>query len=161
MGNGSQTIVGLLIWLVAALAGGAALAGVCRDDEVRLRGPWGEARFAVELADDEPSRAHGLMFREHLDRDAGMLFVYPAPRPVGFWMKNTLIALDMIFADATGTVQHVHHMAVPHDETPIFGGDGILAVLEINGGMARRLGLEPGSEMRHPAFDSGPAAWPC
>jgi uncharacterized membrane protein (UPF0127 family) len=76
-------------------------------------------------------------------------------------MRNTLIPLDMIFVRPDGVVQHVHAEAVPLDErTRISGGDGILAVLEINGGLAGRLGIAEGTEMRHPAF--GPdAAWPC
>lgn len=161
MGNGGKIRAGLLIWWMVSVVASGALAGTCREDHLSVRGDWGQADFAIELADTEAERARGLMFRKHMNRDAGMLFVYDAPRPVAFWMKNTLIPLDMIFADRTGTVRHVHHMAKPHDETPIFGGDGILAVLEINGGLARRLGLDAGSEMRHPAFDADAAAWPC
>ena len=67
-------------------------------------------------------------------------------------MRNTLIPLDMIFADGAGRIARVHAMAVPLDETPIDGGEGIQFVLEINGGMADRLGLPPGAQMRHPAI---------
>jgi uncharacterized membrane protein (UPF0127 family) len=77
-----------------------------------------------------------------------------------FWMKNTLIPLDMIFADAAGRVTRVHAMAVPGDETPVEGGAGVQFVLEINGGLAERLGIAPGAELRHPAIGDG-AAWPC
>jgi len=115
----------------------------------------------VELADEEAERAQGLMNRDELARGAGMLFVYPEPQQVAFWMKNTLIPLDMIFMDAGGTVQKVHHEAVPHDETPIYGGSGIQSVLEINGGLARRIGISEGWELRHPAIDQDRAAWPC
>ena len=150
------------IGLGALLAWGASVsAGECRDDQVELRGDWGQARFTIELADDAEERAQGLMHRESLPQSAGMLFVYPEERTVGFWMKNTLIPLDMIFLDATGTVVRVHHMAVPHDETPIMGGNNVRAVLEINGGLARRLGIVEGSELRHPAFAPERAAWPC
>ena len=69
-----------------------------------------------------------------------MLFVYEGPRRVAFWMKNTLIPLDMIFADATGRVTRVHANAVPLDETPIDGGEGVQFVLEINGGLADAAG---------------------
>ena len=143
------------------LLGTAASAEMCRDDQVVLRGEWGQARFTVEIADDEEERNRGLMHRESMARSAGMLFVYPRPGRVGFWMRNTLIPLDMIFLDETGTVRHVHHNAIPHDETPIPGGDGILAVLEINGGLAAALGIKKGSQMRHPAFDPATASWPC
>ncbi|SEK33996.1 DUF192 domain-containing protein [Roseovarius nanhaiticus] len=139
-----------------------AFAEECSPDVVQLRGEWGQARFAVELADDEAERAQGLMHRESMPQSAGMLFVYPEPRMVGFWMKNTLIPLDMIFVDSTGTVQRVHSNAVPGDLTPIMGGsDTILAVLEINGGLSRKLGIAPGTQLRHPAFAPDRAAWSC
>nr|WP_261391167.1 DUF192 domain-containing protein [Roseovarius atlanticus] len=140
------------------LTAGAAI-GACRDDKVDLRGDWGSASFTVELADDRAERAQGLMNRDSMARSAGMLFAYPAPRPVRFWMRNTLIPLDMIFLDDTGTVQKVHHEAQPLDESLIYGGDAIQYVLEINGGMARQLGISEGTELRHPAIAA--AAWPC
>ncbi len=76
-------------------------------------------------------------------------------------MKNTLIPLDMIFIDATGTVTRIHENAVPLDTTGIDGGTGVVAVLEVNGGLASALGITEGSEVRHPSFDSRAAAWPC
>lgn len=149
----------LLLWM-ALLCGTAAVAD-CRPDQVQLRGPWGEAAFTVELADTPQARSRGLMHRETLPRGSGMLFVYESPRRASFWMKNTLIPLDMLFADQTGTIRHVHHGAVPGDLTPIEGGAGVFAVLEINGGLAERYGIAPGSQMHHPVFSDGPAAWPC
>nr|WP_232829384.1 DUF192 domain-containing protein [Tropicimonas sp. IMCC34043] len=125
-----------------------------------MRGDWGRARFAVEIADDNAERAQGLMFREDMPKSAGMLFVYEAPQHASFWMKNTLIPLDMIFVDARGVVTRVHSGAVPGDLTPIDGGSGVLAVVEINAGLARAMGIGPGTELRHPAFGDS-AAWPC
>ncbi|WP_371060208.1 DUF192 domain-containing protein [Rhodosalinus sp. 5P4] len=156
---GSRAL-GKALTLALAVAGGAASAGACREDAVWLRGDWGEARFTVEVADDPEERAQGLMFRESLPETAGMLFVYEHPQPVAFWMENTLIPLDMIFADVSGTVRRVHSNAVPGDRTPIPGGREIFAVLEINGGKAEAMGIAPGTEMRHPAFGDD-AAWPC
>lgn len=153
----SRGLMAVVLFAASAAAGGAA----CAPDVVELKGPRGTARFAVELADTDAERARGLMFREKLASSAGMLFVYDRPGRAAFWMKNTLIPLDMIFADPTGTVLRVHENAVPHDETPIDGGEGVLAVLEINGGLARRLGIGPGTVMRHPAFAAGPPALPC
>lgn len=132
----------------------------CTPDRVDLRGPWGQAEFKVEIADTSGERAQGLMNREVMPRDAGMLFVYDRPQSVSFWMRNTLIPLDMIFADANGTVTRVHDRAVPLDETPIPGGPDVLLVLEINGGLADAFGIEPGTELRHPALGAQ-AAWPC
>ncbi|MEI4233837.1 DUF192 domain-containing protein [Roseovarius sp. D22-M7] len=160
MGSGGQIVRVALAAGMVALAGMAA-AGPCREDVVKLRGDGDQARFRVELADEEAEQRQGLMNRDSLASGAGMLFVYPEPQRVAFWMKNTRIPLDMIFLDAGGTVQKVHHEAVPHDETPIFGGDNIQSVLEINGGLARRIGIEAGWELRHPAIDQDRAAWPC
>lgn len=144
----------LLVWAGAAQA-------VCAPGTVDLRGPWGQARFSVEIADTDESRALGLMHRESMARSSGMLFIYDRPTSPSFWMRNTLIPLDMIFVDPTGRVSHIHHEAVPLDETPIPGGDNVLMVLEINGGLARALGLSVGSEMRHGRLDQDTALWPC
>jgi uncharacterized membrane protein (UPF0127 family) len=147
--------LGLLLAPAPVLAEAA-----CATGRADLRWPGGGESFAVEVADDGAERAQGLMFRESLDPAAGMLFVYETPRRAQFWMKNTLIPLDMIFADATGRVTRVHSRAIPGDLTPIDGGDGVAFVLEINGGLAEKLGITPGAELRHPAV--GPAAaWPC
>ena len=139
----------------------AAVAQECRDDTVYLKGDWGQARFSVEIADDNRERAQGLMHREHLPSAAGMLFVYERPQTLSFWMRNTLIPLDLIFIDQSGTVQHVHHSAQPLDETPIPGGDNLTHVLEINGGLAQAMGIAEGTVLRHPTFSPGSAQWPC
>lgn len=154
----SRPVIGLV--LASSLAAGAASAG-CSADAVELRGPGGTARFNVEVADDAAERSRGLMYREAMPSSSGMLFLYPEPQRASFWMKNTLIPLDMIFADRTGLVTRVHSGAVPLDETPIDGGSGVVAVLEINGGLADRMGIGPGSVLRHPQLDQSQAVWPC
>ncbi|MDT8326599.1 MAG: DUF192 domain-containing protein [Roseovarius sp.] len=160
MGNGNK-IVGVVTACGLALAGAMVSAEECREDAVIFRSDAGMARFRVEVADDKAERAQGLMNRETLSKSAGMLFVYPHPQRVGFWMKNTLIPLDMIFLDKAGVVKKVHSDAKPLDETPIMGGNDIFAVLEINGGLARKIGISEGWQMRHPSFDQDVAAWPC
>ena len=105
------------------------------------------ARFSVELADEDAERAQGLMGRTALGPGAGMLFLYPAPREVAFWMRNTLIPLDMLFIDAGGTVARIHANAQPLNETPIPSGSPALMVLEIAGGQAERLGITPGMRL--------------
>lgn len=157
----SRMIQRLLAAFFAFFVCSAAIAGPCKPGSVFLRGDWGMARFSVELAVTPEERAQGLMHRDVLPRSAGMLFVYPEPQRVAFWMKNTLIPLDLLFIDPTGTVRHIHHRAIPGDLTPLEGGDGILAVLEINGGLAKGLGITPGTQLRHPIFDSRIALWPC
>lgn len=145
--------------LAATFAAGPSRAADCRADEVMLRWQGGQARFAVEVADDADERSRGLMYREKMASSSGMLFVYEAPQRASFWMANTLIPLDMIFADASGRVTRIHANAVPQDRTPIDGGENVKFVLEINGGLAARLGIVEGAEMRHPAIAD--AAWPC
>jgi uncharacterized protein len=139
---------------------GLALAD-CAPDRADIRGPWGQAQFTVEIADDAEERARGLMFREHLAPMAGMLFVYEAPTHARFWMKNTPIPLDMIFFDPAGTVTRVIANAEPFSLDARDGGPGVLLVLEIGGGMAARLGIGPGDALRHPAVARDGAAWPC
>lgn len=133
----------------------------CSADTVWIRGEFGTARFSVEIADTDSSRAQGLMHRTEMGASEGMLFIYDQPRSLSFWMRNTLIPLDMLFVDPTGTVTRIHPDAVPLDETPIFGGDGLTHVLEINGGLASALGIDAGAQMRHPSFEQSTAAWPC
>ena len=151
----------LLAALALAIMPTAVMAESCRDDRIELRGDFGTARFRVAVADTPQTRAQGLMHVPEMPRMAGMLFVYERPQAVSFWMENTLIPLDMIFADHTGTVRRIHENASPLDRTPIPGGDGIQYVLEINGGLAARIGLSAGDEMRHPAIAPEHASWPC
>ncbi len=146
---------------ISLLVAAQASADGCAPATVDLRDPDSTARFEVEVMDTAEGRATGLMRRESLGRFAGMLFVYDEAQPVAFWMENTLIPLDMLFFDETGTLRRIHENAVPLDRTPIPGGDDIQFVLEINGGLARTLGIEEGAELRHPAIDQDLAAWPC
>ncbi len=155
MGNRTYIVLSACL----ALAAAPALAGECREDTLWLRGDWGTARFHVTVADDAGERATGLMNVRQMASSTGMLFAYEREQPVAFWMKNTFLPLDMIFADASGRVVKVHSDAVPHDETPIPSGQPTQYVLEINAGLSRRLGIAPGSEMQHPAIET--PAWPC
>jgi len=154
-----------LLGLAAALLfSGAALAEVstpCSPAQAELKGDNGTVRFSVEIADTAAERAQGLMYREKMATSEGMLFFFERPQKVSFWMKNTLIPLDMLFISPQGRVEKIHENAIPGDLTPIQGGSGILAVLEINGGLARRLGIKAGSIIRHPGFDQSNALWAC
>lgn len=133
----------------------------CAPDRVDIRHNGATVRFTVEVVDTPASRAQGLMHRESLGQFAGMLFIYEHPQTVAFWMQNTLIPLDMLFIDETGIVRNIKHMATPLSTEHIPGGDDILEVLEINGGLAADLGLDIGAEVRHPSFDTQSAAWAC
>ncbi|MEO0372725.1 MAG: DUF192 domain-containing protein [Pseudomonadota bacterium] len=151
----------LTLWLVALLALPGVGHAACRDDAVQVKGGWGQAQFTVDVADEPAERSQGLMHVESMAQSAGMLFVYEQPETARFWMKNTLISLDMIFADATGTVRKVHKNAEPLSESLIFGGQDVQYVLEVNGGVAARFGIGPGDVLRHPLIGQGAAAWPC
>ncbi|HHN73155.1 MAG TPA: DUF192 domain-containing protein [Thermopetrobacter sp.] len=90
------------------------------------------------------------MFRQRLPRGRGMLLMWPRPSLAALWMKNTLVALDMVFIDALGRIVHIHENARPGDLTPITAGRPVVAVLEIAAGEARRLGLRPGLRISLP-----------
>ena len=156
-----RSVVAFFAMLAMWSAVPAVAAGACSPTSLEIRGDWGQVRFNVEVADTDRARAIGLMHRETLPRSAGMLFVYEDTGPVSFWMRNTLIPLDMLFVDQSGVIRHIHHNAVPLDETPIPGGDAVRYVLEINGGLAGALGISVGSEMRHPAMVQEIANWRC
>lgn len=163
MKSGAAAVV-MALALVANLP---AYAGSCQPDRVVFDGAGGKIEFSVEIADDAAERAQGLMFRREMPAGHGMLFIYETPQPVSFWMRNTLIPLDMVFIDMRGEVRHVHPMARPHDETPIPGatpGDPSperLMVLEIAGGEAGRLGIAPGMVLSHPGLPQQAALAPC
>jgi uncharacterized membrane protein (UPF0127 family) len=111
-----------------------------------------EIKFEVELALNEAERARGLMYREKLGPYDGMLFDFYQDAPVSFWMKNTLIPLDMLFIAGDGTIKHVHANAVPLSTDAIPSQFPVRAVLEINGGSARLLGIKPGDKVKHAIF---------
>lgn len=108
--------------------------------------------FRIEIADDDQERALGLMYRREMAADAGMLFVYEDEAQRFFWMRNTYLPLDIIFADATGRVVHVAANTVPFSERTIPSGKPALGVLEINAGLAEVHGIEPDTILVHPAF---------
>lgn len=139
---------------------GAAWAD-CAQDRVDLRSPQGQYHYDVRVADTDATRAQGLMFVREMPQSDGMLFVYDRPQHAWFWMRNTLIPLDMIFADGTGRITRIHENAIPLDETPIDGGPNVRFVLEVNAGQVRAQGFAPGDMLRHPAIDAKNAAWPC
>lgn len=159
--RGSPVFSTLAMSIAVTLSVAGPGLAACREDVAELRWEGGQVRFSVEIADDGAERGQGLMNRETLPAGAGMLFVYEEPGPVAFWMKNTLIPLDIIFMDPEGRVTRIQENAQPLDETPIPGGYRVQLVLEINGGLARRLGLRTGAELRHPAVDQTRALWSC
>lgn len=111
-----------------------------------------EHHFTVELALTQPQRSQGLMFRENLAPDAGMLFDYKRPVYARMWMKNTLIPLDMLFIKADGRIESIRKRAVPHSLETIGSKRRVRAVLELLGGTVDRLEISPGDRVVHPIF---------
>ncbi len=153
------TLVSAVVFVLALHS--VAANALCRDDRVDLRGDWGQAGFTVEVAQTHRQRAKGLMGREHLPMGQGMLFVYPFAHEPAFWMKNTLIPLDMLFLTTDGRVVFIHDNAQPGDLTPVSGGKGVRYVLELNGGLAKKIGITVGSQLKSPFIKQRVALWPC
>ena len=133
----------LMVWLGAATASAEPLV---------VHAGGSAYKFEVEVVSTPADRERGLMFRKSMASNAGMLFVYPNEGPVSFWMKNTLIPLDMLFLKADGSIAHIAHNAVPLDETPIDSGAPVTAVLEVNGGTANALGIKEGDRIESAAL---------
>lgn len=115
----------------------------------------GPVKFMVEIADDDASRAQGLMNRRSLAPDRGMLFDFHTPRPVSFWMRNTYISLDMIFIRADGTILSIARKTRPLSDAPVPSGGPVRAVLEVIGGRAAEIGALPGDRILHRIFPRG------
>ncbi len=123
--------------------------GVYREDVVieTARGP---VTFHAEIADDDAERARGLMYRREMARENGMLFQFQAPEPQSFWMRNTHLSLDLIFIGPDGRVLNIAERATPYSDAPIPSRGPAIGVLEINGGLAREMGIAEGDRVRHP-----------
>ena len=136
----------LLAFAIMLLAGSAsAQSGEVRKIEIASRS--GTHSFLVELAVDDNQRARGLMYRKELPEGRGMLFDFQREQDVSFWMKNTYIPLDMIFIRANGTVRRIAANTEPLSERMVPAGGPVRYVLEVIGGTARKLGIEPGDRV--------------
>ncbi|HWJ58485.1 MAG TPA: DUF192 domain-containing protein [Sphingomicrobium sp.] len=104
----------------------------------------GDHRFTVEIARTPEEQARGLMFRRSLPPQRGMLFPYDPPETVAFWMKNTLIPLDMIFIRQDHAIARIAGNVPPQSLDTVPSGEPVIAVLEIAGGRANDLGIKVG-----------------
>ena len=100
--------------------------------------------FTVEVAGGLMSQAKGLMFRTELADTAGMIFPFAWPREASFWMKNTVIPLDIIFVRKNGTIESIAENTVPYSTDPVKSGESVAAVLELRGGLTAELGIVAG-----------------
>ena len=112
--------------------------------------------FSVEMARTPEQQTVGLMFRESVPADGGMLFDWGSPRPSQMWMRNTVASLDMLFIDADGTIRRIAENTVPHSLATIGSGGPVRATLELAAGTARRLGIRAGDRVLHPIFGADP-----
>lgn len=104
--------------------------------------------FTVEVAASSLEQARGLMFRKELADNAGMIFPFPEPRIASFWMKNTVIPLDIIFVRADGTIESIAANTEPYSMTPVASGAPVTAVLELRGGLSAQLGIVAGDKVK-------------
>lgn len=114
--------------------------------------------FSVEVANDSEEISYGLMDRESMGADKGMLFDFNPPREPAMYMKNTLISLDMLFIDANGEIEMIARDTVPGSLRTISPGVPVRAVLELNAGKTAELGIQPGDTVMHPIFGNADAA---
>jgi uncharacterized membrane protein (UPF0127 family) len=115
----------------------------------------GPRAFSVELATTDDERSTGLMYRTDLPEGQGMLFDFSPPQLVSMWMKNTPLALDMIFIQADGRILRIAQNAEPLSTIAIPSGGVVKGVLELVGGSARKYGISPGDRVSHRFFGSG------
>jgi uncharacterized membrane protein (UPF0127 family) len=140
-------------WLtVFVLATGVS--ACARGPGVTIVAPDGSTRqvVEVEIAKTPAARELGLMYRAHLDEDSGMIFIFPSPDRLSFWMKNTEISLDMIFADRTGKIVGIVEDAEPYSLNSRAVHADSLYVLEVNGGFAKRHHVVPGDRLEFSGF---------
>ena len=113
----------------------------------------GTHHFTVEEARTPAQLEQGLMWRDHLAPDHGMLFIFPKPQVARMWMKDTRISLDMLFIDTAGKVLYIAHNTEPENYTTITAGVPVKAVLELPGGTCKKKGINVGDKVDHAVFD--------
>ncbi|AKI00527.1 hypothetical protein IMCC20628_01818 [Hoeflea sp. IMCC20628] len=130
----------------------AAFAAPVDPERLVIETETGSVSFAVELALTPEERSIGLMYRPSMGAKHGMLFRFDQTRPVMMWMKNTPLALDMLFLDDSGTIVGIAPDTVPFSEDIISSPGHVRYVLELNAGTARRHGILVGDRARHRAI---------
>ena len=122
-------------------------------DDLRIMTAKGAVPITVEIANTDETRRTGLMFREEMAADHGMLFVFDETRMVSMWMENTLIPLDMLFIGEDGTIRTIGRNTKPLSRDIVSSKEPVRYVLELNGGAAARLGIEVGDRVEHEAIN--------
>jgi uncharacterized protein len=144
-----------LQWTAFVLIGLLVAAGPVRPAELQtleIASKTGVHAFSVEIVDNDPDRAKGLMYRKELPEGRGMLFDFHRDQDVSFWMENTYISLDMIFIRGDGRILRIAENTEPLSTRMIPSGGPVRAVLEVIAGTARKLGIAPGDRVGHKIF---------
>jgi uncharacterized membrane protein (UPF0127 family) len=142
----------LIASMLVMLAGVACSQEHPKLETLVIQSKSGKHTFQVEIAATPVAQEIGLMYREHLEPDHGMLFEMEKERITAFWMKNTLIPLDMLFIAQDGTIKGIHENATPKSLESISSEVPVSGVLEINGGLAKKLGIAVGDRVIHSFF---------
>ncbi len=149
-------VVALMVATAGALAQGSAMRLPVDPEPLVAITSSGEVRFDIEIADEPHERQRGLMFRQSMPADRGMLFVFPAESRQGFWMQNTPLALDLMFVGADGTVRAIAP-GTPFSTASISPDVESQFVLELLAGTAQKMGIEVGDRLRHPRIGTAGA----
>lgn len=121
-------------------------------NQVTIKSQTGEHTFTAEMAVSREEKAQGMMFRTRMGDDEAMLFVYPEPQRMNYWMRNTYIPLDIIFIREDGRILNIIRNAKPQSEDPLKSRGLAIGTLEIRGGRAKELGIRPGDIVIHPLY---------
>lgn len=148
------------LFAAAALFGAAVAAAqtapqFLETEALTLRTDAGDIVIQAEIADEPAEQQIGLMKRDPLADDGGMLFDFGTVRETAMWMKDTPSSLDMVFIDAEGRIVAIAERTIPFSERQVGPGMPVRAVLEIRGGRAAEIGLEPGDQVIHRIFNGG------
>jgi len=137
---------------VAPTTSGASIGPTAPTEVLTIETHRGEVRLNVEIADDEAERNRGLMYRDPLPDDRGMLFHFQQPEHASFWMRNTPSSLDIIFIGVDGRILNIADHTTPYSDAPVPASGLTRGVLELRAGRAEELGIRPGDRVRHRIF---------
>ncbi len=145
-----------LVFVVALLGGSFAVSAqeepmrVPLDAQaLKIQTASGEKSFGLEIADTDQKRSAGLMYRKDFPADRAMIFVFGEERPVMMWMANTPLPLDMLFVRNDGSIARVAENTVPFSKDIVASGEPVAFVIEVNAGIAAKLGIKAGDTVKH------------
>ena len=142
----------IAVVLMAALVEAAPAPVTFEQNSLAIDAAHDRFEFQVEMAVSPEQRSQGLMFRESLEEDRGMLFDFGKPQRAAMWMRNTYVPLDMLFIDADGRITQIAANTQPLSDAVVASREPVRAVLELRGGVSAKLGIKPGDRVIHPLF---------